>query len=175
MEERCTICPNHCLKSELKCDRGKRYFQQGEKTSQHEFMDKNDLTSKLMKCGHILMHKTGKKRGQENILDILSQYDSISQKKLQEILAIEAGSLSEILSKLEQRDLITRYKDNQDKRKSIISLTQKGIDKAQHKKSNDEDLFDMLDEKERKQLDETLDKVLDEWYKRHMKHHKKEE
>ena len=28
----------------------------------------NDLTSQLIKCGQILMHKTGKKRGQENIL-----------------------------------------------------------------------------------------------------------
>ena len=31
----------------------------------------NDLTSQLIKCGQILMHKTGKKRGQENILEIL--------------------------------------------------------------------------------------------------------
>ena len=27
----------------------------------------NDLTSQLIKCGQILMHKTGKKRGQESI------------------------------------------------------------------------------------------------------------
>lgn len=174
MTQRCTLCPRQCLQTELKCGRGRQYFQQDSQPSQHEFMQANDLTSKLMKCGQILMHKTGKKRGQENILDILSQYDSISQKKLQEILAIEAGSISEILSKLEQRDLIKRYKDEQDKRKSIISLTQKGIDKVQHKKSNDEDLFDMLDEQERQQFNDTLDKVLDEWYKRHMKHHRKE-
>lgn len=174
MSQRCTLCPRQCLQTELNCGRGRQYFQQDSQTSQHEFMQANDLTSKLMRCGQILMHKTGKKRGQENILDILSRYDSISQKKLQEILTIEAGSLSEILSKLEQRDLIQRYKDEQDKRKSIIALTPKGMKKVQHKKSNDEDLFDMLDEQERKQLDETLEKVLDEWYKRHMKHHKKE-
>lgn len=174
MEERCTLCPNHCLKSDLQCERGKHYFHADSKVVQQEFMKAHDLTSQLMKCGHILMHKTGRKRGQDNILDILFQYDSLSQKRLQEILGIEAGSLSEILSKLEQRDLITRYKDNQDKRKSIISLTQKGIDKAQHKKSNDEDLFDMLDEQEKKELSVILNKVLDDWHKKHMKYHKKE-
>ena len=175
MEEKCTLCPNHCLETLLQCEKGKQYFYQRKNISQLEFMQAQDLTSKLMKCGHILMHKTGKKRGQENILDILSQHHSISQKKLQEILGVEAGSLSEILSKLEQRDLIKRYKDEKDKRKSIISLTQKGINKVHHKKSNDEDLFDMLDEKERKQLAATLDKILDEWHQRHMKYQKKEQ
>ena len=86
----------------------------------------NDLTSQLIKCGQILMHKTGKKRGQENILEILFQYESMSQKQLQEVLGIEAGSLSEILSKLEQRQFIERYKDINDKRKSIIHLTSLG-------------------------------------------------
>ena len=65
----------------------------------------NDLTSQLIKCGQILMHKTGKKRGQENILEILFQYESMSQKQLQEVLGIEAGSLSEILSKLEEKEM----------------------------------------------------------------------
>ena len=51
------------------------------------------------------MHKTGKKRGQENILEILFQYESMSQKQLQEVLGIEAGSLSEILSKLEEKEM----------------------------------------------------------------------
>lgn len=173
MEERCTICSNHCLKSDLQCERGKHYFHADSKVVRHEFMKAHDLTSQLMKCGHILMHKTGRKRGQDNILGVLSQYDSLSQKRLQEILGIEAGSLSEILSKLEQKDLITRYKDELDKRKSIISLTQKGIDKAQHKKSNDEDLFDMLDEQEKKELYVLLNKVLDDWHKKHMKCHNK--
>lgn len=132
----------------------------------------NDLTSQLIKCGQILMHKTGKKRGQENILEILFQYESMSQKQLQEVLGIEAGSLSEILSKLEQRQFIERYKDINDKRKSIIHLTSLGKEKIKHKKSNDEDMFDMLTSIEQQQLNDMLNKVLKEWYRRHMKYHK---
>ncbi len=139
------------------------------KNFQDESNQLNDLTSKLIKCGHILTHKTGKKRGQENILDILLQYESISQKQLQEILGIEAGSMSEILSKLEQKQLIQRYKDINDKRKSIICLTALGKEKIKHKKSNDEDMFDMLTIKEKQQFNETLDKILKEWHIRHMK------
>lgn len=89
------------------------------------------------------------------------------------MLAIEAGSLSEILSKLEQRNLIQRSKDQNDKRKSIIALTQMGYDKIKNKKSNDEDLFDMLTIQEKQQLDLMLDKILEEWHKRHMNMHKK--
>ena len=51
-------------------------------------------------------------------------------------------------------------KDINDKRKSIIHLTSLGKEKIKHKKSNDEDMFDMLN------------KVLKEWYRRHMKYHK---
>ena len=122
----------------------------------------NDLTSQLIKCG----------RGQENILEILFQYESMSQKQLQEVLGIEAGSLSEILSKLEQRQFIERYKDINDKRKSIIHLTSLGKEKIKHKKSNDEDMFDMLTSIEQQQLNDMLNKVLKEWYRRHMKYHK---
>lgn len=167
MKEICTLCSQHCHKNQLQCTKGVDYFQQSSVIAQ------NDLTGKLMKCGHILMHKTGKKRGQENILEILSQHDQISQKQLQEMLAIEAGSLSEILSKLEQRNLIQRSKDQNDKRKSIIALTQMGYDKIKNKKSNDEDLFDMLTIQEKQQLDLMLDKILEEWHKRHMNMHKK--
>lgn len=140
-----------------------------ENSSQQETNQLNDLTSKLMKCGQILMHKTGKKRGQENILDILSQQDSISQKQLQDMLGIEAGSMSEILSKLEQRQFIQRYKDANDKRKSIICLTTLGREKREHKRSNDEDMFDMLTPTEQKQFNDMLDKILKEWHVRHMK------
>ena len=175
MEERCQLCSNHCLKSELQCGRGRQFFNQNRKLSKHEFMHKNDLTSKLMKCGHILMHKTGKNRGQEKILDILSKKTSISQKELQDILGIEAGSLSEILSKLENNGLIFKQRDEKDKRKLIIQLTDKGTHITKYKKNNDEDMFDMLNETEIQQLNDILDRILSTWDKHHMKYYKNNE
>lgn len=172
MEEKCPLCSNHCLKTHLQCGRGKHYFENSHIKNSQDSTKQNDLTSKLMKCGQILMHKTGKKHGQENILEILFQYESISQKQLQEILGVEAGSLSEILSKIEQRQYIKRYKDEKDKRKSIISLTEKGKLKIQNKKTNDEDMFDMLTKEEKVYFEKMLDKILISWYERHMKYHK---
>lgn len=137
-----------------------------------EFNNLNDLTGKMLKCGHILIHKTGKKRGQEKILGILSQHDSMSQRELQQILGIEAGSLSEVLSKLEKNHLIEKHRDENDKRKFIIALTQAGKNKIEHKKTDDEDMFDMLSQAEQQQLNDILDKILESWHRRHMKYHK---
>ena len=147
MNNQCPICSKNCLLSNLQCEKGQKYFQQ-------------DLTNKLIKCGHILTHKTGKKRSQENILEILLKHKEISQRELQEILDIEAGSMSEIIAKLEQREYIKRYKDEHDKRRYIISLT------------NDEDMFDMLSTEEQIQLNDMLNTLLKEWYIRHMKYQK---
>ena len=49
MNNQCPICSKNRLLSNLQCEKGQKYFQQ-------------DLTNKLIKCGHILTHKTGKKR-----------------------------------------------------------------------------------------------------------------
>ena len=159
MNNQCTICSKNCLLSNLQCEKGQKYFQQ-------------DLTNKLIKCGHILTHKTGKKRSQENILEILLKHKEISQRELQEILDIEAGSMSEIIAKLEQREYIKRYKDERDKRRYIISLTKKGYEKITNKKTNDEDMFDMLSTEEQIQLNDMLNTLLKEWYIRHMKYQK---
>ena len=136
-------------------------------------MEKDLLTNKVIKCVRLLEHKTGKKRSQENILSILYQYENISQKELQNILEIESGSLSEILSKLEKNGFIIKYKDDQDKRKFIIQLTDQGNNKILHKKSNDEDMFDMLTIQEKEEFLFLLDKILVAWKQRHEKYHSK--
>lgn len=184
MEERCHICPNQCLKSELKCGRGKQSFNQSTDQStyhndhhyshHHGKREEDDLTSKMIKCSQLLTHKTGKKHGQERILKILDHHTSLSQKELQEKLHIEAGSLSEILSKLERNGMIEKKRDEQDRRKMIITLTSKGQHVIEHRKNNDQDLFDMLDETESKQLNDLLDKILQSWYQRHLRYHSRE-
>lgn len=136
-------------------------------------MNDNDLTSHMIKCGQILTHKTGKKRSQEKILEIVFQYEYISQKELQDILQIEAGSLSEILSKLERREFIEKKKDENDKRKLIILLTQKGKDKIVNRRTDDQDMFDMLTLEEQDQLNDMLIRILSTWKERREKYSKK--
>ena len=65
-------------------------------------------------------------RGQYQCMFLLDDVNEISQKKLSEILMIRSTSLSETISKLENKGFITRHPSNEDKRTYIISLTQEG-------------------------------------------------
>lgn len=89
----------------------------------------------------------------------------MSQKELNEILQIQPGSLSEILTKLEQKDLITREKDAEDKRKCIVKLTPAGKTAAQGQKPRleEDNMFSVLSNEEQSQLKAILKKLLAFW------------
>lgn len=69
-------------------------------------------------------------RGQYRCLFILDDAGTVNQKDLAALLSVRPASVSEILSKLEQKDLITRTTCAHDKRISYISLTDKGIEET---------------------------------------------
>lgn len=71
-------------------------------------------------------------KGQYRCLFALDSVGSINQKDLAELLSIRPTSVSEILLKLEQKQLIKRVTSDKDKRISLVSLTDKGI-KEVHK------------------------------------------
>ena len=125
----------------------------------------DELSSLLGKCGHMLFHRPGKGRGQKKILSILSQTDEMTQKELQEQLEIQSGSISEILTKLEEKGLLVRTRCEEDRRKVILSLTETGKEKADSF-SNEEsasDLYAVLSEEEKETLKSLLMKLLNSW------------
>lgn len=132
------------------------------------FADRDNLEGLIRACGHMLHHGAGRPGGQERILHILSCRKDISQKELQEILRIQPGSISEILSKLESKDLIERIKDDEDKRKTIVKITDAG--KAYmhmcSKSQKEQDLFSSLDEKQQETLKILLKMLLEDWEKK---------
>lgn len=164
MAERCPMCPNQCLKTELKCGRGKQYFN-GENHQQSSFEQTNDLTGQLIKTSQILNHKIEMKKERERILDIINQKEYISQKELLDELKINELSLIKFLSRFEKIGLIE--KDNNE----CLSLTSRGKEEIINRKSNDEDLFDMLEEQERNELKQLLERVLKSWHDQHKKFH----
>ena len=85
-----------------------------------------DLAESLEQTGRLLSYCLGKRRGQGRILRILCQQEQMSQKELQEILHIQPGSMSEIAAKLESKGLIARGRDEADKRKILLSITDEG-------------------------------------------------
>lgn len=64
--------------------------------------------------------------GQLKCLYQISQTGKISQRNLSEVLHIRANSLSETISKLEQKELVKREQSKEDKRTYMVSLTEAG-------------------------------------------------
>lgn len=130
-----------------------------------------DLAESLEQAGRLLSHCLGKRRGQSRILRILCQQEQMSQKELQEILHIQSGSMSEIAAKLESKGLITRSRDDADKRKILLSITDEGRtwvnlrDDAAIRQQRAE-LFSGLSQEEQDTLQALLEKVSADWKQR---------
>ena len=84
--------------------------------------NKPELLLSMERCGHFLYHRRGGKNGQNRILKILVTKGYKTQKELQEILDIQSGSISEIVMKMENKGLISREKDINDRRKILYNL-----------------------------------------------------
>jgi len=163
MEERCMMCPNQCLKSELKCGRGKHYFS-NENKQKRSLEQEKDLTGLLIKTSQILNHKSQMKKQREEILDLLYQNEDISPKQLCDLLNMDSKTLENYLFHFQKDNLI----------KNDYSLSLKGKEIVENRKTNDDDLFDMLNQEEKEKLTKILEKVLDFWYEQHIKfHHQK--
>lgn len=192
----CPCCPNACHVDELQCGKGKQYFNNPKETSQKhhhkqfhhriEDMDNDEILQMMLhKCGRMLSHHSGGKQSQKRILSILNKRGNMTQRELQEILEIQSGSLSEILGKIEQDNLIIRQQNQDDKRNIDLILTDEGNVIAQQnqeeKRNKTKRLFSCLEEEEKQQLIHSLHKVLHAWkqthgddkhhHTRHHKHH----
>lgn len=135
----------------------------------HDFKyDKNNLSldDKLKFCGRYIKHSKCNKNSQENILKILLEKGSIPQKELKDLLNIKGGSLSELISKLVNKNLVTQEKSDIDNRIFILSLTDVGINKAKEISNNKNkiDIFKSLNKEQKIQFNSILDILLDDWY-----------
>jgi DNA-binding MarR family transcriptional regulator len=131
----------------------------GENTQQDD-----TLTSLLQRCGRFVAHSVDSSRGQGSIMKILSKEKEIAQGDLLEKLAVKPGSLSETLQKLEERGFIERKRDEDDKRRTIITLTKKGEEHTEeYKAENKGDIFAALTPEEQESLKALLKKLDDTW------------
>ena len=132
---------------------------------------REDLAGKLEYCARGLAQFAGRHYGQRKILQILREQGPISQRELQTMLGIQAGSMSEIAAKLEGRELIVRGRDQADKRKITLSITEAGQewlsqrDDAEIQRRRIE-FFSVLTQEERDTLEALLDKLASDWEQR---------
>ena len=175
-KEHCPMCGSQCPKDNLHCSRGREYFAQQEGRAVRN--DEKNVMELLGQCGMVVVHHKGQ-RGQGRILKTLAEQPEMSQKELQEKMNIQAGSLSEVLAKLEHKGFITRAKDENDKRSSIITLTEEGQKAAAEAKAKHEQhhgkggnpWLKALSADEQAQLKALLVKLADSWDEIGADHH----
>ena len=129
---------------------------------------RQELLSYLMDNNtHFIFHYLGRRRGQGRILRLLNEYGELTQQELQTKLNIQSGSLSEGLAKMETAGLIRRERDNLDKRRVIVTITDAGLeDLRQHEEirmKRQAVLYDVLDPDEQDQLIRLLSKLQQNW------------
>jgi DNA-binding MarR family transcriptional regulator len=66
--------------------------------------------------------------GEQVIMMFLSTHDNVSQDTISKKFMIDKGMIAKTLTKLEQKEIILRVQNLDNKRENIISLTQKGRD-----------------------------------------------
>ena len=122
-------------------------------------IDMDDLDSLFRVCSHMMRHEARGRFGstQDRVIRILRENGgTMGQKALQQLLGVQPGSISEILSKMEEKELIIRSRDEDDRRASLISLKNDEL-----KEEKKESFFSMLSEDEQETMKALLRKVLE--------------
>ncbi|MFR4188501.1 MAG: MarR family winged helix-turn-helix transcriptional regulator, partial [Corynebacterium variabile] len=100
--------------------------------------------------------------GQGRVLGILALQSPLPQKNLAYMLGVRPQSLSELIAKLETAGLVTRERDENDRRSFLIELTETGREAASEiDASTGEDPFDVLTDEERETWCTRTTKVTD--------------
>ena len=94
----------------------------------------NDSFHYLSMANHMMVQKklmeqlkdTGLTLGQQKVLDYLKDHDGASQKEIAAGCLIEAGSLTSILNRMEEKGLIERKMLNGNRRTFHIFMTESG-------------------------------------------------
>ena len=102
-------------------------------------------------------------RGQGRVLALLSAKPQTTQRELSYVLDMRPQSLSELLTKLEEKGYITREKSRDDARVTVVRLTESGAAAAPNADdiAREADALACLTDEERDQLEAIVDKVND--------------
>lgn len=129
-----------------------------------------ELLSKLARLERLLhreqgrMHRKGHlmadtSRGQGRILAMLKIKEGISTKELSYLLGIRVSSLNETLAKMERNGYVSRRPSPEDKRISVIYLTEKGHNEnLEHTEAPT--VFDCFSEEEKDIFSGYLDRLI---------------
>lgn len=125
------------------------------------------LIHNLRRCGHYLRHHTEEKGSQRRVLFLLRRNGPMTQKDLLDAMGVRAGSLSELLSKLEVKGCIVREKSETDKRNYNVTITPVGLEVLEELQrqyhASMVDLLASFPEEDKAELNLLLDKLNAIW------------
>lgn len=166
----CPRCPKACPSMDLQCCKGRHFFKETTNHHHSSFWNDTEQTDELSllfdKCIHHMAHHRHKGHGQKRILKLLDKHGALTQKELQEAFDIQSGSMSELVSKLESKGFITKERDEHDKRKVVLHITEEGRQKANSEpkcKHRKKSVSELLTEEEQATLKSLLQKILHSW------------
>ena len=93
-------------------------------------MNNENLQKELMMAARFIRGYQNRPRGQQMILKALRDSEAASQQEIQQLMNVAPGTVSEMISKLENKGLVERKRNEADRRLVEINLTEKGRKKA---------------------------------------------
>lgn len=131
-----------------------------------------ELFSKLARLERLMHREQGRlhregypfadtSRGQGRILAMLKIKDGISTKELSYLLGIRVSSLNETLAKMEKNGYISRKPSAEDKRVSMIYVTEKGLNET-FEQAETPTIFSCFSDEEKEILSSYLDRLIEE-------------
>ncbi len=123
----------------------------------------------MRRCWHRQHHWNPINMSQNRLLLILRNEGPMKQRELMEHMHIQAGSLSEIIAKVEQSGYIERTRCENDKRNFELRLTDAGRERATvfERERNElaTELFSVLDDQQKDALFDILETLRKHWGK----------
>ena len=124
------------------------------------------LTTLLRRCGKFMYFHSNAGMGQGAVLRMLRD-GPLTQKEIQERLGTSPGTVSELITKLEGKHSLTRQRSEEDRRKVLLTLTEKGRSIAdRHAEYTTKGLYQALTDEERDTLIRLLETLAEDWAKR---------
>lgn len=147
----------------MRSERSLEKRHHGGPRGEFEHVHDGSLISLFHQCMHLIHHSDGRRSSQNRLLSILAEEKELSQKEMQERMRIQPGSMSELVTKLESKGLLTRVRDTSDKRKISLKITPEGNQavNAAFKEKERKDPFAALTEEEQESLRRLLTKILE--------------
>jgi DNA-binding MarR family transcriptional regulator len=125
-----------------------------------KFVNLNSLLDQFQKGKQRdFTHITYRGRGQNSILKILNDGNTIPQSELVKQLDMRPQSASEMLKKLEKRGLITRHQSETDKRVIDLTITAQGKEMYKQSEEFTPIALSVLTDEEKQQFANILDKL----------------